>query len=112
MANVRNKERIVDNDIDHYKDLVGKRGKKSVRHYTTPILQHPTISERAGTPTTAHLWTAGDRFYKLAHQYYGDVDFWWVIAWWNGYPTEGHIKSGNYIEIPLDLPAALEALGI
>jgi hypothetical protein len=91
---------------------VGKRGKKSIRHYTTPTMRHPTVSERAGTPTTGHLWTVGDRFYKLAHQYYGDVNFWWVIAWWNGYPTEGHIKTGDYLDIPLDLPAALEVLGV
>ena len=75
-------------------------------------MRHPTVSERAGTPTTGHLWTVGDRFYKLAHQYYGDVNFWWVIAWWNGYPTEGHINTGDYLDIPLDLPAALEVLGV
>jgi len=112
MANVRNNERIVDNNIDHYKDLVGKRGKKSIRHYTTPTMRHPTVSERAGTPTTGHLWTVGDRFYKLAHQYYGDVNFWWVIAWWNGYPTEVSVQTGDFLDIPLNLGDALEVLGV
>lgn len=113
MSNVRNeKNGIVENDVRHYRQIVDKRGVKVIEHYGTPILKHPSISERASVNVDRHVWAYGDRFYKLAHQYYGDVDFWWVIAWWNGMPTEGTVKTGDLLDIPLSLKDALEVLGV
>jgi hypothetical protein len=113
MANVRNQnQKIVENDVRHYKKLVGRRGVKKIDHYGTPTMRHPSVSQRARIPTTSHVWSTGDRFYKLANKYYGDVKFWWVIAWWNGVPTEANINYGDLIDIPLDLVEALRALGI
>jgi len=88
-----------------------KRGNlRSIRQYATPIMTHPTVAQRASLATTAYIWTYGDRFYQLAHQYYKDVRYWWIIAWYNGYPTEAHIEPGTPIEIPVDIQAALKAL--
>ena len=106
------KNKIVRNDTEQYKELLDRRGVKRITHYGTPIVRHPSVEQRASIPTTGHIWAYGDRFYNLAHKYYGDANFWWVIAWWNGYPTEGHVKTGDYLDIPLDLPAALEVLGV
>jgi hypothetical protein len=113
MSNIRNKnQRIIENDVRHYKQLVQKRGVKKIDHYSTPIMRHPSVGERASVNVASHAWSYGDRFYKLAHQYYGDVRFWWVIAWWNGYPTEANVKSGNLLDIPLNLSDAIEVLGV
>lgn len=113
MSNVRNQnDRIVDNNVRHYRRLVGRRDVKNIRHYTTPTMKHPSVSERANVSVDNHVWAYGDRFYNLAFKYYGDQRFWWVIAWWNGYPTEGSIKSGDLISIPLNLNKALDALGV
>ena len=113
MSNVRNQnEKVITNDVRQYRELVQKRGVKKIEHYATPVMRHPTVSARAAAATTSHVWAYGDRFYKLAHQFYGDVRFWWVIAWWNGYPTEANVKPGDLVDIPLDLKTALEALGV
>jgi len=107
-----NNKKIVQNNSNHYKELLDRRGVKKLSHYGTPSMRHPTVSERAGIATTGHIWVYGDRFYNLAHKYYGDVNFWWVIAWWNGYPTEVSVQTGDFLDIPLDLKQALNVLGI
>ena len=58
------------------------------------------------------MWKYGDRLYNLAHQYYGNAEFWWIIAWYNGYPTEASIRNGAIIEIPLSLEEVTVALGL
>ena len=113
MARTRNqRQNPIVNDSEHYKELLERRGLKKITHFPTARFRHPTVSERAAIDTVGHVWAYGDRFYKLAHQYYGDVRFWWVIAWWNGYPTEVGIQTGNFLDIPLDIGAALDALGV
>ncbi len=81
-------------------------------HLPTSVIYHPNLVQRAVLSAETHIWSVGDHFYKLAHEYYGDPRYWWVIAWYNGYPTEGHIKKGTLIEIPLNLEKVLLALGL
>ena len=101
------------NSNEFYEFLRKKRGiKKAVVQMPTVRLQHPNLLQRAVLAGETHIWATGDRFYKLAHKYYNDSRYWWVIAWYNGYPTEGHIKKGTLIEIPLDLEKVLLALGL
>jgi nucleoid-associated protein YgaU len=106
--------KILDNDIEHYSFLRKTRpaNKKIIRHYETPTLYHPSVFDRTITATTSYLWKYGDHFYQLAHEYYGDSTYWWVIAWYNGYPTEVDIYPGKMIEIPINLKDALDILGV
>ncbi len=83
---------------------------KRIRHYDTIVLKNPTILDRANLATTNHVWSYGDRYYKLASRYYSAPNYWWVIAWYNGRPTEAHISTGDVIVVPLNLEAALIAL--
>lgn len=113
MADMRNnKTKIVKNDSSHYKKLYDRRGLKRISHYATPRFRHPTVAQRASVSATGHIWAYGDRFYKLANEYYGDVRYWWVIAWWNGYPTEASVKTGDFLDIPLNINEALDVLGV
>ena len=113
MPDIRNqKSPIIQNDIDFYKELRKNRNVKNLSHYATPIFRHPTVDERSRINAAGYVWGYGDRFYKLAHQYYGDVRYWWVIAWWNGHPTEASIQTRDFLDIPLDLNAALDVLGV
>jgi len=75
-------------------------------------MANPSVRARAAIRSTTHVWTYGDRFYKLANQYYNDVTFWWVIAWYNSVPTEANLKTGDLIQIPLNLESALKSLGV
>jgi hypothetical protein len=112
MGNRYDQFRILNNDSDYYAPLRKSRGLKNIQHYETPVLHHPGVIERAVTKSETHIWKYGDRFYNLADKYYGNVDFWWIIAWYNGYPTEADIRNGDVIEIPLSLEEATVALGL
>ena len=100
------------NADEYYAPLRKSRNLRIIPHYATPVLYNPTVRERAAVKSTKHIWKYGDRFYNLAYQYYGDQRFWWVIAWWNGYPTEAHVKTGKIIYIPLNIEGALNALRV
>ena len=103
---------IIINSSPFYAPLRRERGLKSVRQYGTIKLYNPSILERASVKTAVHLWSYGDRLYKLAHTYYGDSRYWWVIAWWNGYGTEAAIPTGIPLTIPLNIEKALKALRV
>ena len=104
--------KIFANDEEYYSYLTKNRNIKRITHYATPVLRNPTITDRTFLLTTAHIWSYGDRFYNLAFKYYGDVSYWWVIAWYNGTPTEADIQNGDLIEIPVNLNEALSVLGV
>ena len=106
-----NKKRILSNSSEYYKTLRKKRKIRVVRHYETPIMYNPGIADRGSLVTTEHIWKFGDRFYNLANKYYGDSRYWWVIAWWNGAPTEAHMDNGDVIHIPVNIENALNILG-
>jgi nucleoid-associated protein YgaU len=103
---------IFDNDDDYYSYLTEKRPISSVTHYETSILKNPTIADRTELVTQQHVWSYGDRLYNLAHKYYGDVNYWWVIAWYNGVSLEAEILNGDLIEIPINLRRTLKILGV
>lgn len=103
--------RILRNRSNYYAPLRATRQKNEIRHYATPSMSNPSIPLRAAIPSVAHIWSYGDRLYQLAGQYYGDPEYWWVIAWYNAVPTEAHIHVSNVISIPIDLSEALQALG-
>tara|TARA_R100001163_G_C5060958_1_gene197849 strand:+ start:1490 stop:1828 length:339 start_codon:yes stop_codon:yes gene_type:complete len=112
MSRYRNKRTLV-NSSEYYKFLRKKRNNaKLIRHFATPIIKHPSVSMRASIVTSPHMWRYGDRFYKLANDFYNDPNYWWVIAWYNGLPTEADINFGDVIEIPVKIEDALRVLGI
>jgi hypothetical protein len=99
---------IVRDNSEYYEPI--RRGNKTLIHYETMPMRNPTIKERASVSTTTHIWSYGDRYYKLAQTYYADTRFWWVIAWWNGAPCEANLAAGHPLRIPLDLEKALRIL--
>jgi len=103
---------IVRNQSSHYKEFFKKRAVNFIRQYPTQILSSPTSEETLNLIPAERIWSTGDRFYKLAHEYYGDVKYWWVIAWYNQAPTESHLKTGDLVYIPLPLERAFEYYGV
>ena len=102
--------KIVDNDNEFYSSI--RRGRKKIRHHQTPRLRNPARRQRGALQTATHIWKYGDRFYKLANDYYGDVGYWWVIAWYNSIPTEANVYTGDVIQIPINIQQALRVLGV
>jgi nucleoid-associated protein YgaU len=103
-----NKSRLFTNESS----LVRARGKSSIRHHGTQILYHPTAEERSRIPTNKYIWKPGDRLFNVAYAFYGDPTLWWVIAWYNGRPTEADFYPGDYIEIPIDIEKTLNVLEV
>ena len=102
--------RIVLNDDDLYSKAREERKVRRMRQYVTAELVYPTISQIQDMTRVSHIWTSGDRYYKLAAQYYGRPDHWWIIAFYNQRPTEADVKLGDTIYIPLPLEQILRAL--
>ena len=98
------------NNHEMYEKLFEKRDVKQILQYTTPILQYPNDETLDRVQTVDHVWSQGDRFWRLASKQYGDPSLWWVIAQFNKKPTEGHLAPGDTIKIPLDLGVILGVL--
>ena len=100
------------NDHPKYREILRLRKLRKITQYTTPNLKHPTASDLKDVTMTSHIWTVGDRFYKLASKHYGHPELWWVLAWFNQKPTEFHLKPGDTIEIPFPLDTVLGLLDV
>ena len=79
--------------------------------YNTPQFKYPSPADAANFSTVKHIWGTGDRYFKLANQYYSDPEKWWVIAFYNQKPTEFHVKLGDVIYIPTPLETVLFYMG-
>ena len=96
-------EDIVVNEEDFYDEFFDQRNVSRITHYRSP--RWPPINAKivARFNSQRHVWKLGDKYYKLAAQYYGDPKLWWAIAWYNQKPTEGHVKPGDIVFIPTPL---------
>jgi nucleoid-associated protein YgaU len=112
MASRYTPRRVFDNTEEAHEHLRESRGVKKIRHFETPHFNKLTTSDHRGLTVVLHLWTTGDRFYKLSHKYYGTTKYWWVIARYNRAPTEAHVKLGQKISIPLPLDKILAIYGV
>ena len=77
------------------------------RHYESPHMKEPSFQEVMELKIIQHVWKHSDRYYKIAHKYYGDSTLWWVVARFNKKPTEGHVKVGDVLDVPFPLEKIL-----
>jgi len=100
-----NSRNVLFNDQKIYEEFFKDRNIKAkfIQHFESPSMRHPTVEEIADMTLKTHMWTTGDRYFKLANEHYGNPELWWVIAWFNRRPTESHIELGDIIEIPFPL---------
>tara|TARA_Y100000310_G_scaffold98156_1_gene95849 strand:+ start:17903 stop:18241 length:339 start_codon:yes stop_codon:yes gene_type:complete len=103
---------IAENTNPLYDEFFKDRGVRGVVQYRSPQLLHPTPEQIANLSIVGHIWTLGDRYWKLAFKHYGDAELWWVIAWFNQAPTEAHLDLGDVIEVPFPLDRVLGYLGV
>ena len=103
---------LVVNRSEAFREWFDRRKINFVRQYSTPQMSLPSAEDIADLTTIGHIWTLGDRFYKLAHQHYGNSELWWVIAWFNQTPMEAQVTLGDVIEIPLPIERVLRMLEV
>tara|TARA_R110000851_G_scaffold210080_2_gene362477 strand:- start:529 stop:882 length:354 start_codon:yes stop_codon:yes gene_type:complete len=106
-------EQILD-DSD-YKRVYSDKFNQNKRHFLSKVatlnLEYPEFSDILNFSYSSHIWSMGDRYYKLAYQYYGSAQYWWVIAWFNKKPTESHVEVGEIIRVPKPIGEVLATLG-
>ena len=111
MSRYNRRSKII-NDTEEYEsdEIFENRGVKKITQYNTPKFRRLTREQYNSIRYQKHYWTSGDRFWKLASRYYGDVTKWWIIASFNFTPTEAELEEGQEIRIPLELPKLLGLL--
>lgn len=109
MSRFRNR-RININDNELYEQLLEERNVTQIKHYETPNFEYPNYKQVGSLTIREHVWKKGDRYFKLAHEFYGDSKLWWVIAWYNKKPTESHVKLGDVVYIPTPVGRVLTFL--
>ena len=103
MGNRYDNRIIFKNEDESYRDILEERGVPFIRYYGTSRMLVPNARQRSDLTRIRHVWSAGDRFYKLAIRYYDDPQYWWVIALYNQLPTEANARIGDVVIIPLPL---------
>ena len=103
-------DQIAVNNTKMYKKyLEDSRGlTRGLSHFRTQTFRYPTQQQLSTLITTPYTWKVGDRFSKIAHKFYGDVELWWVIAMFNSTPTEAHVVKGDVIYIPQPVDRVIE----
>ena len=94
-----------------YRHYLKSRGLASISQFNTAKFKHPTVQDVKNFNTIPHVWSTGDRYFKLAHEFYGDARMWWVVALFNQKPTEFHLKLGDIVYIPTPLESVLFYIG-
>ena len=105
------KNKIFENVNEAYRRFLKKRGIKKIIQHNTTKFRHPELKDLENFDTVSYIWKTGDRYSKLADEYYGDPTKWWVIALYNQKPTDCHMTSGDIVYIPYPLESVLYYLG-
>ena len=91
--------------MKRYKKIDRYRNKEGKRYKTNAI--YPTIPETENDIYV--IASAGDRYDKLALQFYNHSSLWWIIASSNNYQKASLIPTpGEQLRIPADVRLALE----
>lgn len=90
-----------------YRELLDNRGigKNGITTYASPEYNETSAEDME---VILHVWTIGDRFYKLSYKYYGSTKYWWIIAKYNKKPTETHVEIGDTLQIPIPAWKAIQ----
>jgi hypothetical protein len=113
LAYRRNRGRTVFlNDNKLYEEYFDKKNMRGFRQYTSAEYNEVSQAQKDDVSSQIHIWKAGDRFYKLAFEYYGKSEYWWIIALFNNTPTESHVSRGDDILIPLDYERVIRLYGV
>ena len=70
-----NKRRIAINSDEQYKNLLDKRGQRSIEQYRT--LEKEVLEQEVydSIETVNYVWKYGDMYWKLSSLYYGDPQY-------------------------------------
>ncbi len=93
-----------------YSDIFKKRNISQITQYSTAILNYPSPEELIEIERNTVVWGTGTKYFNLAYEYYGDPEYWWIIAWFNLRPLETDYRPGDIVVVPTPLESVLSAL--
>jgi hypothetical protein len=100
----RNSRRTTGNiKQNDFETLFKNRDTTNANIYLEPFITYPDPSIRRVLNYEEHFWAAGDKYFKLSYKYYGSQNDWWIIARFNGKPTDADLKIGDRLVIPFPL---------
>jgi len=89
---------------NRYKDIKNYTNEDGILYRTNPL--YPDIPE--SEDDIYFIATAGDRYDLLAKRFYGNVEFWWIIASANNSTKDNLvIRPGDQIRVPANRGAVL-----
>jgi hypothetical protein len=94
---------VVSNNNELYKTLLRNRNIKLINQYGTIAYNYPTAEQLQEIDFDTYIWKSGDRYWKLAQQYYSDPSYWWVIGFINKRPIDSDLEIGESIYIPRNI---------
>ena len=99
MASYSNRQKKITIGKEFLEEFLEQRGLNEIVFYDNFIFKD---FDEDSYSFIEHIWSHGDKLYKLAQRYYGDKDMFWMIALYNKKPTDSHYKYGDIVEIPID----------
>lgn len=112
MSNRYLNRQILLNNLEKYSKLFKDRNVKFIKQFQTPNFAFPANVDFSEIRNINHVWSVGDKYYKLAAKHYSDPSAWWIIALYNNKPTESDLKIGDIILIPTPLEVIMSYYNI
>jgi len=95
-----------------FRQIKERRDLNMITLYGTARFNSLTDLQLQSLGYETYTWSRGDRFYKIAADYYGDPSYWWVVALFNNTPTEKQIAIGQEIYVPLEPESLASMMGV
>jgi nucleoid-associated protein YgaU len=105
-------QKLVSTSTVEYQKILENRNTTNISHYSFDKFKALKLANIPSVVFETYIWSSSDRFYKLAHKYYGDPQLWWIIAFFNNTPLESDVKLGQKLLIPTPLEVVISALGV
>ena len=103
---------FINDDKNYQREFFNKRNIKQTPQYRTGRFQALTPTQRAQLNPTSLIWTATSNLTKIAYEFYGDPQYWWVISLYNQTPLESDFTVGQVVYVPLPLQQVLSYYGV
>ena len=82
-------------------DIMKRRNRNFVELNRLVVMPNPRVLQQDDSITEVVVkWKQGTHMWRLASEYYEDYSLYWVIAMYNGKPTDAHWKIGEKVRIP------------
>ena len=107
MKNRYTNTRLFNNTNVLFADEFEDRGVKYIRQYTTTPYKELTEDQKGSLVAKKVEWQNADRLDKIAAREYNNSEYWWIIARYNGKPTDAHFRPGDELLVPHPLTLIL-----